>query len=452
MVKNFVDYFNTKKYGFNFFPILGIIAAAVLAGGFSILYLFIEGSFKKYSFLEFINPHVVFSSILFGLSLAAAVHLAKKDFHFPLLFGGFWILGGILNRLLSNGSYQSFQIREAYQLFDYLFNIRALIYSFLYAGIIAFSLVLLYRLLKRFDYVVVFAFVAGEIIFSFFQLLADLITRGEIHFSITFTLILPFIYGALKGIFFYIGYWIYMKNRGFTVTRNELKSKGEESAPRTNFLSTKFFFGLFLVLNLIGMAMLYLAVSIYNFRQISERGIFRMDTGKTVSEEIGEHWLSATISQEGLVTVILVLIAFALLASLLIGLYFVYKMWKVVQDGKTDISPAMATGFLLIPGFNLYWNFRAYYSFAKIYNAVVERSRLKIPKLVPGLYLTFCIFNVLSIIAVSIYEVIELKLGIPLLVFMGTLQAVLAMAIVYLTCKSVNGVPVEIYSRNSKHA
>jgi len=73
-----------------------------------------------------------------------------------------------------------------------------------------------------------------------------------------------------------------------------------------------------------------------------------------------------------------------------------YKAWQSVQDGHVRTTPCRAVGFMFIPFFNLYWQFRAIWGFARDYNAFVVRHRISAPDLNEGLFLAFCILSVAS--------------------------------------------------------
>jgi serine/threonine protein kinase len=68
-------------------------------------------------------------------------------------------------------------------------------------------------------------------------------------------------------------------------------------------------------------------------------------------------------------------------------LVLLFWMWKAIQDGQTRTSPEVAAGLTLIPGFNLYWIFRAVWGFAKEYNTFLARHSLPLQKLNPLLFL-----------------------------------------------------------------
>ena len=101
MVSNFVDYFNKREYGFNFFPVFGLLVAAVFTSIIGLLYSLLDGSFEfTISLLSFFDASHAIGTMIFGLSIVVALHLAKSDKQLPLVFGGIWLLSGTLNRII----------------------------------------------------------------------------------------------------------------------------------------------------------------------------------------------------------------------------------------------------------------------------------------------------------------------------------------------------------------
>ncbi len=60
-----------------------------------------------------------------------------------------------------------------------------------------------------------------------------------------------------------------------------------------------------------------------------------------------------------------------LLVNWIVSLVLLHKYWEIIQDGNTSTSPAKAVGFMLIPFFNLYWRFRAYWCLSKELNRYI---------------------------------------------------------------------------------
>jgi hypothetical protein len=89
-----------------------------------------------------------------------------------------------------------------------------------------------------------------------------------------------------------------------------------------------------------------------------------------------------------------------ILVHTIITLSVLYKVWDVIQDGVTTVTPGKAVGFLFIPFFNIYWLFRAWGGFPNEYNAFVDRYRLNVPKLSGTLFTTFPVLMLLTAIFV----------------------------------------------------
>jgi TRAP-type C4-dicarboxylate transport system permease small subunit len=81
---------------------------------------------------------------------------------------------------------------------------------------------------------------------------------------------------------------------------------------------------------------------------------------------------------------------------------FVYKLWKMIQDGYASTTPGKAIGFLFIPFFNYYWIFRAVFGLSTDMNAFINRhfpamTQPPIRKTKPVLALVYCIFFIINI-------------------------------------------------------
>lgn len=90
---------------------------------------------------------------------------------------------------------------------------------------------------------------------------------------------------------------------------------------------------------------------------------------------------------------LMILTAAPLIASVALCAVLLYKMWDVIQDGRTRTTPDKAVGFLFIPFFNFYWVFVAIHGLAVDLNAYVRRHRVGMDTepAPTGLALTFCI-------------------------------------------------------------
>lgn len=84
----------------------------------------------------------------------------------------------------------------------------------------------------------------------------------------------------------------------------------------------------------------------------------------------------------------------------IITLVVLYKLWDVLQDGVTTVSPGKAIGFLFIPFFNIYWIFRTWAGYPKEHNDYLDRHQLTAPKLPGVIFTVFPVIVLLSAILV----------------------------------------------------
>jgi serine/threonine protein kinase len=89
------------------------------------------------------------------------------------------------------------------------------------------------------------------------------------------------------------------------------------------------------------------------------------------------------------------LAAFAFLAAVVVMMVLLYKLWDSIQDGHARTSPGRAIGFLFIPFFDVYWLFQTFWGFARDYNRLVDRRKLKVSKLPESLFLASAIIFLL---------------------------------------------------------
>ena len=82
IIKNqFVDLFKFKEYGFNYFPILGIIVASCLYGViFNIYHIIIRGRLISGD----ITLSTIFYAILYYSCFVIILHLVKRDIILPI--------------------------------------------------------------------------------------------------------------------------------------------------------------------------------------------------------------------------------------------------------------------------------------------------------------------------------------------------------------------------------
>ncbi len=65
-----------------------------------------------------------------------------------------------------------------------------------------------------------------------------------------------------------------------------------------------------------------------------------------------------------------VIAGFALLMA------FTYNIWNKLQDGKTEVSPGKAVGYLFIPVCNIFWAIRVWAGYADELNKYLARHKL----------------------------------------------------------------------------
>lgn len=121
-------------------------------------------------------------------------------------------------------------------------------------------------------------------------------------------------------------------------------------------------------------------------------------------------------------------IAPVLLIHMILTFLVVYKMWSSIQDGAVRTTPGRAIGFLLIPFYNLYWIFQVWGGFPTDYNGYVQRHSLQVPTLSPGIYVTYPIVIVLSLVPLLNVLAILVAPVIFAIVIVKTSNAVNALA------------------------
>lgn len=85
------------------------------------------------------------------------------------------------------------------------------------------------------------------------------------------------------------------------------------------------------------------------------------------------------------------------LVTMILQFVLLYRLWKIIQDGVTRTTPGKAVGYLFIPGYNLYWYFRAFRGFSIETNAFIDRHyilhpELKVRKSVTWISLVYSLF------------------------------------------------------------
>jgi predicted RNA-binding Zn-ribbon protein involved in translation (DUF1610 family) len=115
-----------------------------------------------------------------------------------------------------------------------------------------------------------------------------------------------------------------------------------------------------------------------------------------------------------LVIVGLVLMAVGAVSHLVL----VYKLWKVVQDGRAQTTPGCAVGFMFIPCFNIYWQFVAVWGLAKELNRISRDYHIGAPEASESHALAGCVLyccrlvpylNALAMLAEFVISIVLFK-------------------------------------------
>lgn len=423
MVNQFVDHFKTKEYGFNFFPILGLIVAGLLAYGFRLVFFFVRNLIQGSSSYGLNYTGSIYFVLFFAVTLVFLCHVIKRDILLPFVFSIAYLISSIASGWIyyTTGGFPE-KLKESYPLVKYLFGLEGIIYNLLWAVALSTALIVLFKVIKRLDYTLFCAFPVAWILMLTF----NVIREGS---SFNIWQIGELVEAVLSGIFFFLGYKLYMRARGFQVEGEEIRPTGEDTAPRTDFLSTNNYFGAILAIAIVDLVVFAFMLPVINLSlETSRTGARAYELGRLM-----EGWLFPSMILLG---------AIILIVSVVINLLIIYRMWTAVQDGHASTTPGKAVGLLFVPFFNLYWIFKVTYGFARDYNSLVDRHQLSIPKLPAELFLTMCILAVLDGVAFSLFSI---NPSIPII--MAFTHGAVGLAVLYLTCQGVNRIPSEIYRK-----
>lgn len=94
-----------------------------------------------------------------------------------------------------------------------------------------------------------------------------------------------------------------------------------------------------------------------------------------------------TICIIAIVILIVVLTVAQVLAWILL-----YRSWQSIQDGKARTSPGKAVGYCLIPVFQYFWLFIAFYGLSKDMNRYLRDNNVDVPPVKEGVALLFCVW------------------------------------------------------------
>jgi hypothetical protein len=423
MINQFVDHFKTKEYGFNFFPILGLILAGLLASGFRILFFSVLNLIRGSSSVGFNYTGSIYFTLFFAFVLVFLCHLIKRDILLPIVFSIAYLISNTASKWIyyTTGGFPQ-ELMESLPLARYLFDLEGIIYALLWAAALSTAFILLFRAFKRLDYTLFCGFPVVWVL----TLIFNVIRRGSFF---DLWQIGELVEAALSGFLFFLGYKLYMRGKGLQVEGEEIRPTGEDTAPRTDFLSIKKYFGAILVITIIDLVVFAFMLPVINLSfEYSRRG-----RGSAELSGLMEGWLFPVMMLLGVII---------LIVSVVIYLRIIYRMWTAVQDGHASTTPGKAVGLLFVPFFNLYWIFKVNLGFAQDYNALVDRHGLTIPKLPVGLFLTLCIAAVLDGLLFSLFSI---NPSIPIVI--AFIHVALLLAVVYLTCQAVNRIPPEIYPK-----
>lgn len=433
MVRQFVDYFRSKEYGFNFFPVLGMVSGAVLGGLLYTLFDLIRNSIKGYSTsLDLGGTSMWVSSLFFSLCFLCIIHWTKRDSLLPLIYGLASAAVSVVAQSiayikgdLSSGFYENISFKA------FVFNPEFLLF-YLYDGVsLTLAVLLLYLIFRNLKIALLVGLPLSAVILMLIQILINFIrglglelSRADIlldsHYLMTVV-----IGGFLSGLLFYLGYILYMSGRGLHVSGGRVFRTSEDITPKSQYLSIKKYFGPILTIIIIDLILLVIL--------LPPRG---------QSNGWGQYQLGFVQLRQAILWPLLVVSLIAILGAAAVFLLVIYRMWSALQDGKARMTPGRAVAFLFIPAFNLYWAFQVFYGFARDYNALADRHELNVPKLPAGLFLTL---PILAILESASFLLVGHNMFVP--VAFSILSSAAGLAAVYLACQAVNRIPTEIYGR-----
>jgi len=422
LVKQFVDHFRTKEYGFNFFPALGWIFGVMAGQAISLVLFTVLNLLRERNTISLHAAPAVFYSVAAAVLFVFVCHVVKDDSLFPVVFSLSYVLAAIFVRLISYvTAAQGVFLYSYVSLVKYLFDPLTLASTFFWALTLSLAVVLLYAAFGRLDYALLFGFPAGEMMSYFFYPVVSLVRDGKFNLMPEF-LLSNLVEAFLAGFFFTLAYTLFLRARGLKLSGQGIVGLGEETAPRTRLIPLKAYFGLMLAAWGLNLALLGFVIHRWNWTRVKGYEL--------------EHFTGTIPNLETGVPVLIVLSAAVLILSLAASLLCVYKMWSALQDGKASTSPGMAVGFLFVPVFNFYWSFRVFYGFAREHNALVARQALNVPPLPAGLYLAQVI---LSFVAGGSSLLASVDISIPVIAVF--LLMPVSLAAFYLTCQAVNRIP-----------
>ena len=90
--------------------------------------------------------------------------------------------------------------------------------------------------------------------------------------------------------------------------------------------------------------------------------------------------------------------------SIIGTLILCYRCWNVVQDEDAKTTPRKAAGFMLIPVFNIYWLFVAFYGLSTDLNKYITKRGLNVKPCSNVLVLFSCLTNLITIVLAFVFH------------------------------------------------
>lgn len=100
---------------------------------------------------------------------------------------------------------------------------------------------------------------------------------------------------------------------------------------------------------------------------------------------------------EGLQLALLFVFLISSFIGTIIFFKFLHRAWRLLQpSGQASTTPGKAVGFCFVPLLNIVWPFFALYGFARDWNRILSTytDTTDAPRMTEGIFLTFCICNV----------------------------------------------------------
>jgi len=94
------------------------------------------------------------------------------------------------------------------------------------------------------------------------------------------------------------------------------------------------------------------------------------------------------------------LAAASFIASGIMTIILLYKLWDGLQVANPRSTPGKAVGLLFIPFFNWYWAFQCYWGFAVDFNNYISKKEYSIKKISQGVPMALCICVICGIIPI----------------------------------------------------